>query len=92
MRRTARAGAPAAADPAAGTGVTVAAGAPGAAATGLGAETCPECGARFPCGAAAGEDDCWCRELPAVLPVPEADARCRCPACLARRIDAAPDR
>jgi uncharacterized protein len=53
-------------------------------------ETCPECGARFPCGALAGDDSCWCQAVPNVVPVPlSADARCLCPACLARRVAAA---
>jgi Cysteine-rich CWC len=48
-------------------------------------ETCPECGARFRCGAVAGQTDCWCRSLPPRLPVPaDPQARCLCPDCLAR--------
>jgi Cysteine-rich CWC len=56
------------------------------AAAGEGAETCPECGARFHCGAAAGEDRCWCFDEPpaaAASPLGAGD-RCLCPSCLAR--------
>lgn len=62
---------------------------PPAATTAGEAETCPECGARFPCGALAGEDSCWCYAVPNVVPVPaDGSARCLCPACLARRVAA----
>lgn len=49
-------------------------------------ETCPLCGARFGCGAAAGAESCWCFERPPVA-IPEGTApagRCLCPACLDR--------
>jgi hypothetical protein len=50
-----------------------------------GARRCPECGAAFTCGLAAGDERCWCFDLPAVMPV-RADTTCLCPACLAKAI------
>lgn len=44
-------------------------------------ERCSECGTRFHCG--AGEDACWCAELPPVECRPSARS-CLCPACLRR--------
>ena len=50
-----------------------------------GVRRCPDCGAAFTCGLAAGAERCWCFDLPAVMPV-RADTACLCPACLARAI------
>ncbi len=42
---------------------------------------CSVCGAAFGCGSEAGNRDCWCNDLPAIMPMdPSVD--CRCPACL----------
>ncbi|MFZ2296414.1 MAG: cysteine-rich CWC family protein [Polaromonas sp.] len=55
---------------------------------------CPRCGAGLRCGNVAGDAQCWCSQLPNVMPVPaartplaQADdntaaASCFCPACL----------
>lgn len=56
-----------------------------------GSTRCPECGAEVRCGAALGEDTCWCAELPAVQPRLEGLAEgarpaCLCEACLRRRV------
>ncbi|WP_348946281.1 cysteine-rich CWC family protein [Chitinibacter sp. FCG-7] len=48
--------------------------------------TCASCGAAFHCGADDMDAPCWCMALPPVLPVPEADASCLCPTCLAARL------
>jgi hypothetical protein len=53
--------------------------------TGSGGRVCPNCGAAFTCGIAAGESRCWCFDLPPVMPV-RADTACLCPACLAQAI------
>jgi hypothetical protein len=50
-----------------------------------GARRCPECGAAFTCGLAAGDERCWCFDLPAIMPV-RADTTCLCPACLAKAL------
>lgn len=42
---------------------------------------CPQCGAAFTCGVAAGEARCWCFDLPNIMPM-RADSACLCPACL----------
>lgn len=48
--------------------------------------TCPRCGQSFRCDPAGA---CWCKEMPAILPVPdETAATCLCPACLARYVQA----
>ena len=47
---------------------------------------CPGCGAHFVCGVEAGLQTCWCMEKPVGVFAPDADARCYCPACLAKRI------
>ena len=52
---------------------------------GKGARLCPQCGAGFVCGIAAGGERCWCFDLPAVMPV-RADTACLCPACLMKAI------
>jgi hypothetical protein len=57
-------------------------------------KVCPQCGAQFRCGMEAGDKECWCASLPALLPVPlkadgdPAAASCFCPACLERRLAA----
>jgi hypothetical protein len=51
---------------------------------------CPRCGAGLRCGMVAGDAECWCVQLPHVMPVPseripspEGSAlSCFCPACL----------
>lgn len=48
-----------------------------------GEKTCPRCRGGFVCGMAAGEQMCWCAELPPVLPVPlDMQTGCLCPDCL----------
>jgi hypothetical protein len=47
-----------------------------------GGSLCVQCGARFEC-AMNGPAPCWCAAYPRVLPVPEGNAGCYCPACLA---------
>lgn len=46
---------------------------------------CPECGATFPCGAARGENGCWCNELPHLPADQISSSGCLCPSCLAKR-------
>jgi hypothetical protein len=48
---------------------------------------CPECGASFTCGAQAGNETCWCDDLPPLSPV-SPDRDCLCPQCLAQAIEA----
>ncbi|MBT9476809.1 cysteine-rich CWC family protein [Polaromonas sp.] len=48
---------------------------------------CPRCGAGLRCGMVAGDAECWCTQLPLVMPVPPSTpagsaASCYCPACL----------
>lgn len=59
---------------------------------------CPRCGAGLRCGNIAGDAQCWCAQLPNIMPVPATDsaalvptgadaasasaASCFCPACL----------
>ncbi|TXG78845.1 MAG: hypothetical protein E6R11_04070 [Rhodocyclaceae bacterium] len=52
-----------------------------------GATQCASCGARFRCGALAGDGGCWCQALPALPPLPGLEG-CLCPACLKARVDA----
>lgn len=52
---------------------------------------CPRCGAGLRCAMAAGDAQCWCIQLPNVMPVPalpdnHADS-CFCPACLQQITD-----
>jgi len=47
---------------------------------------CPACGREFGCGAAAGEQHCWCARLPHVMPAPAGEGGCYCPECLSARI------
>lgn len=47
-------------------------------------ETCARCGATFTCGMAAGQERCWCQDLPPAPPLPEAS--CLCPECLKKEI------
>jgi hypothetical protein len=46
------------------------------------ADVCPRCGARFTCGMKAGEQRCWCAELPRLTANPELRKSCFCPDCL----------
>jgi len=43
---------------------------------------CVRCGAAFECGA-NGPAPCWCAAYPRVMPVPQGNAGCYCPSCLA---------
>jgi hypothetical protein len=51
---------------------------------------CPRCGAGLRCGMVAGDAECWCVQLPHVMPPPTERApkaegstlSCYCPACL----------
>jgi hypothetical protein len=49
-----------------------------------GQRTCPRCGAHFTCGIAAGEERCWCFDLPNVILLTSigSDEGCLCPDCL----------
>jgi hypothetical protein len=48
---------------------------------------CTACGAAFHCGFRAGEDYCWCAELPRLMPLPgESAASCLCETCLRTEI------
>ena len=59
---------------------------------------CPRCGAGFRCAMMAGDAECWCAQLPQVMPVPPvlgdlalpdgSAAACFCPACLKQITDA----
>jgi hypothetical protein len=57
---------------------------------------CPRCGAGLRCGNVAGDAQCWCSQLPNIMPVPaaasaalpaDASASCFCPACLQQITD-----
>ncbi|CDS51370.1 FIG00933213: hypothetical protein [Polaromonas sp. CG9_12] len=58
---------------------------------------CPRCGADLRCGMVAGDAECWCVQLPPVMPVPRAlpenalpdsgAASCFCRACLKQITD-----
>lgn len=58
---------------------------------------CPRCGAEFRCGMEAGDQECWCASLPALLPLPApagADApaaSCLCLSCLRESLAVARD-
>jgi hypothetical protein len=43
---------------------------------------CVRCGAVFACAMITGEASCWCAAYPQVMPVPQENAGCCCPACL----------
>jgi len=43
---------------------------------------CARCGAEFHCGTNDADSPCWCAAYPRVMPVPQQDAGCYCPACL----------
>ncbi|MGQ2978891.1 MAG: cysteine-rich CWC family protein [Polaromonas sp.] len=57
--------------------------------------SCPRCGAAFRCGMVGGDTECWCVQLPHILPVPSGalsstgvpQASCFCPACLQQITD-----
>ncbi len=58
---------------------------------------CPRCGAGLRCGMVAGDAECWCVQLPHVMPVPSASsvpalpddnaAACFCSDCLKQLTD-----
>jgi predicted RNA-binding Zn-ribbon protein involved in translation (DUF1610 family) len=58
---------------------------------------CPRCGAGLRCAMVAGDAECWCVQLPQVMPVPSSTplplqpegsaASCFCPACLQQIIN-----
>ena len=57
---------------------------------------CPRCGAGLRCAMLAGDAECWCVQLPNVMPVPalpeqalpdSGAASCFCPACLKQITD-----
>ncbi|MBG6071827.1 MULTISPECIES: cysteine-rich CWC family protein [unclassified Polaromonas] len=58
---------------------------------------CARCGAGLRCGMVAGDAECWCVQLPHVMPVPpvlseyalpdSSAASCFCPACLKQITD-----
>ncbi|MEW6515014.1 MAG: cysteine-rich CWC family protein [Pseudomonadota bacterium] len=47
-----------------------------------GVQRCPACGREFICGMAAGDQHCWCADLPPVSVPATAPAGCHCPDCL----------
>jgi hypothetical protein len=48
---------------------------------------CAACGAAFHCGFRAGENHCWCADLPKLMPMPdEGTSACLCEACLRAEI------
>jgi len=47
---------------------------------------CPECGDKFHCAGKAGEDHCWCADLPLVMPLKSAATPCLCKTCLEKEI------
>jgi len=68
-------------------------GAPSARPAPANTSVCPRCGAGLRCGMVAGDAECWCVQLPHVMPVPserspQAESgdgsapSCYCPACL----------
>lgn len=48
---------------------------------------CSNCGDRFGCGPANGQDHCWCEDLPRVSLVADEDQDCLCPTCLQDAIE-----
>lgn len=48
--------------------------------TEMSTKTCSVCGARFGCDIDDPNAECWCAELPAIVPLGADD--CRCPECL----------
>lgn len=65
-------------------------GAPSAKPAAANTSVCPRCGAGLRCGMVAGDAECWCVQLPHVMPVPSertpssqgSALSCFCPACL----------
>ena len=47
---------------------------------------CPQCGSPVSCGSAANLPDCWCAELPHVVPVDDCQTPCLCRSCLEAKI------
>jgi len=43
---------------------------------------CARCGEEFHCGMTDAHRPCWCAAYPRLLPVPQKEAGCYCPACL----------
>jgi hypothetical protein len=43
---------------------------------------CVRCGTEFHCGMNGADRPCWCADYPHLMPVPQKDAGCYCPACL----------
>lgn len=56
---------------------------------------CPRCGAGLRCGMVAGDAECWCVQLPHIMPVPSERSTqlegsalsCFCPTCLKQITD-----
>ncbi|MCJ7798914.1 MAG: cysteine-rich CWC family protein, partial [Polaromonas sp.] len=53
---------------------------------------CPRCGAGLHCAMVAGDAECWCTQLPMIMPLPsspptDSTASCYCPACLKQITD-----
>ena len=48
-------------------------------------KTCPSCGKALTCSALDPKQDCWCMQIPAILP-PEPRKDCLCPTCLAKAV------
>lgn len=56
-----------------------------------GANRCPRCGKTFTCGMQAGQERCWCSEMP-TLPAPYRQGKgCFCPDCLKELTSRPPD-
>lgn len=47
---------------------------------------CQQCGAAFVCGSGGQQGQCWCADLPHVVPLGEEGRDCLCPACLRDRL------
>ena len=47
---------------------------------------CANCGTSLFCGAVNGNAECWCMELPRVMPIDE-NASCFCKNCLEKEIE-----
>ncbi|MEZ4667641.1 MAG: cysteine-rich CWC family protein [Anaerolineae bacterium] len=54
-----------------------------------GVRTCAECGSAFTCEVEAGQTQCWCFNLPRIIPLNGSNSSgCLCPACLSAKIEA----
>jgi hypothetical protein len=49
-------------------------------------DLCPECGAKVHCARLAGKNNCWCDELPHVMPMKDPGTACLCKTCLDKKI------